>query len=164
MVQVISVQFMAQFSKLLGSATAAFSRHLRLPPAAIPASFRSLFKKKKKKKKKKIKIYIYIKEAKDAHKRGQRCPPKEAQVAHQKRPKLPILLAIGPSFIYWHLWYCPCQFWPCGVVTQVRPLWYCFKPRLISAHCWFFFLFGHWPITCNLAFVALPMPIPANSC
>jgi hypothetical protein len=52
-----------------------------MPPSAATFGcrrppFRRVFGLKKKKKKKKLK------DAKDAHKRGRSCPPKEAKVAH----------------------------------------------------------------------------------
>ena len=108
-----------------------------------------------------ISTYIYI------YKWGLSCPNKKrGPSAHQKRLKLPILLAISPSFIYWHLWYCPYQFWPCGVVTQVRPLWYCFKPKPISAHCCFFFFYlatGPLLVIWHLWLCSCPFrPIVAN--
>jgi hypothetical protein len=43
----------------------------------------------------------------------------------------------------------------CWPITYTRPLWYYFKPRPISIHCWLSFLIYSWPIICNLAFVVL---------
>jgi hypothetical protein len=53
-------------------------------------------KEKKRKKKEKKKRKKKTKEAKDAHKRGQSCPPKEAQVAHYLYLAFVVLFFFSP--------------------------------------------------------------------
>jgi hypothetical protein len=128
-----------------------------------------LSRKKKKKSKKKVKKKKKKKkEAKDAHKRGPSCPQKEVQVAHF----LSLLALCWPGI--WHLWYC---FKPMPISAHswhyiFWPLWYCLNPGptfvvLFQTQAHFSpllaFIFGHWPIICNLAFVVLHMPILAHS-